>query len=88
MLHAWHDALHQASAEVDLYACGAAVVMAQLGDCRTFEGLVTRFQEPDDDLVNVLIWVCWEGEIQLRPHLLFGASCALRLHQLIAETTQ
>ena len=46
MLHAWHEALHQvgASVEVDLYACGMAVVLEQLGDCHTFEGLVTRFQ--------------------------------------------
>lgn len=90
MLHAWHEALHQvqASVEVDLYACGAAVVMEQFGECHTFEDLVTRFQAPDDALVDVLIWLCWEGEILLRPQLLLGASCALRLHQLIAETTQ
>jgi hypothetical protein len=86
-LHAWHDALRQvhASVEVDLYVCGAAVVMAQLGDCHTFEDLVTSFQAPDDNLVDVLIWLCWEGEILLRPQLLLGASCALRLHQLIAD---
>ena len=88
MLHAWHEALHQvrASVDVELYTCGVAVIMAQLGDCHTFEDLVTRFQAPDDDLVVVLIWLCWEGEIFLRPQLLLGASCALRLHQLIAET--
>ena len=87
IMHIWHEALHQAGAsvEVDLYACGAAVVLAQLGDCRTFEDLVTRFQAPDDDLVNVLIWSCWAGEILLRPQVLLGASCALRLGQLIAE---
>ena len=85
-LHEWHEALHQmrASVEVDLYACAAAVVMAQLGDCHTFADLRTRFQAPDDALVDVLIWLCWEGEILLRPQLLLGASCALRLHQLIA----
>jgi len=88
-LHAWHDALHQvgASVEVDLYACGMAVVMERLGDCHTFADLVTRFQAPDDTLVDVLIWFCWKGEILLRPHLLLGASCAIRLRELIAETT-
>jgi hypothetical protein len=90
VLHAWHEALHQvgASVEVDLYACAAAVVVEQLGDCQTFADLVTRFQAPDDDLVDVLIWCCWEGEILLRPQLLLGASCALRLHELIAETSR
>ena len=80
-MHIWHEALHQAGAsvEVDLYACGAVVVLAQRGDCRTFQDLVTRFQAPDDDLVNVLIWLCWAGEILLRPQVLLGASCALRL---------
>jgi hypothetical protein len=89
-LHAWHDALHhvRASVEVDLYACAAAVVIAQLGDCQTFQDLVTRFQAPDDRLMNVLRWLCTEGEILLRPQLLLGASCALRLHQIIAETIQ
>jgi hypothetical protein len=87
-LHTWRDALHQvrASVEVDLYACGAAVMMEQLGDRHTFEDLVTRFQAADDILVDALIWLCWEGEIPLRPQLLVDASCALRLHQLIAET--
>jgi hypothetical protein len=87
-LHAWHEALHQvcASVEADLYACAAAVVMAQLGDCHTFEDLITCFQAPHDELVIVLVWLCFEGEILLRPQLLLGASCALRLHQLIAET--
>jgi hypothetical protein len=87
-LYAWQDALHQidASVEVDLSACAAAVVIKQLGDCHTFADLVTRFQAPDDDLVYALLWFCWEGEILLRPQLLLGASCALRLHQLIAET--
>jgi hypothetical protein len=87
-LHTWHEALLQirASVEVDLYACGMAVVMEQLGDCHTLADLVTRFQAPDDRLVDVLIWFCWKGEILLRPQLLLGASCALRLHDLIAET--
>jgi hypothetical protein len=89
-LHAWHDALHRvrASVEVDLYACAAAVVMAQLGNCQTFLDLVRLFQAPDDDLMSVLTWLCKEGEIRLNPQLLLGASCALRLHQLIAETIQ
>jgi hypothetical protein len=87
-LYAWRDALHQidASVEVDLYACAAAVVIEQFGDCHTFADLVTYFQAPDDDLVDTLLWCCWKGEILLRPQLLLGASCALRLHQLIAET--
>jgi hypothetical protein len=87
-LHAWHEALLQmrASVEVDLYACAAAVVTEQLGDCHTFADLVTRFQTPDDVLVDVLLWLCWEGEILLRPQLLLGASCALRLRELIAAT--
>jgi hypothetical protein len=45
-----------------------------VGDCRTFADPVTRFQAPDDALVDVLVWLCWEGEILLRPQLLLGAS--------------
>jgi hypothetical protein len=86
-MHVWHDALHQANAsvEADLYACVTPVVMAQLAECHTFQDLLIRFHAPDDELVSLLAWLCTEGEILLRPRLLFGTSCALRLRELIAE---
>ena len=68
-LRAWHEALHQvqASVEVDLYACGMAVVMEQLGECHTFADLVTRFQAPDDSLGGCVAPVVLERRDPLAP---------------------
>jgi len=88
-LREWYDALYQvnASVEAELYACAAAVVLVHLDDCHTFQHLLSTFDAPDDKLTSLLAQLCTEGEILLRPYLLLGASCALRLRQLVCETS-
>jgi PAS domain S-box-containing protein len=77
------DAVH-ASIEAEIYACAAELVVAWLQSAQTFDGLLEAFFHPDLELTRLIAELCTEGEILLRPHLLMGASCALRLQQIVA----
>jgi hypothetical protein len=83
-LHEWHTALSAAneSVEAEIYACAADLVVEWLQDEKTFDGLLCAFFYPDLELARLVTEVCTEDEILLQPHMLMGASCALRLRQL------
>jgi hypothetical protein len=79
-LHEWHAALaavHE-SADAQIYEYAATLVVAYLSDRRTFGALLNAFFAPDRDLRRLITELCTEGETQLEPQLLLGASCALR----------
>ena len=86
-LHEWHTALNAANgkAEAEIYACAADLVVEWLQGEKTFDGLLCAFFYPDLELARLVMELCTEGEILLQPHLLMGASCALRLRQLVAS---
>ena len=50
----------------------------------TFDALLEAYFHPDLELTQLITELCTEGEILLRPHLLMGAACALRLQQIVA----
>jgi hypothetical protein len=87
-LHAWYAALDAVSLrpEAELYACAEEIVVDYLSNRHTFDELLRAFSAPDPELTRLIAELCTEGEILLRPHLLLGASCALRLRQLVWET--
>jgi hypothetical protein len=86
-LHEWHAALDAAndSVEVEIYACAAELVVEWLQEEKSFDGLLSAFFYPDLELTRLITELCTEGEILLQPHVLMGASCALRLRQLVAS---
>ena len=85
-LREWQTALDavNASVEAEIYACAAELVVAWLQSAQTFDGLLEAYFHPDLELTQLIAELCTEGEILLRPHLLMGASCALRLQQIVA----
>jgi hypothetical protein len=89
-LHEWRIALEMANAsvEAEVYECAAELVVEWLKSEQTFDGLLNAFFYPDMELTRLVTELCTEGEILLQPHLLMGASCALRLRQLVAGATQ
>ena len=89
-LHEWHTALNAANgkAEAEIYACAADLVVEWLQCAKTFDGLLCAFFYPDLELARLITELCTEGEILLQPHVLMGASCALRLRQLVAQATR
>lgn len=86
-LHEWHTAFRTvgASADAEVYACAADLVVEYLRDRDTFAELLTAFFYPEPPLTQLIAELCAEGEIFLQPHVLIGAACALRLRQLLQE---
>jgi PAS domain S-box-containing protein len=85
-LREWQTALDKVNASIkaEIYACAAELVVAWLQSAQTFDGLLEAYFHPDLELTRLIAELCTEGEILLRPHLLMGASCALRLQQIVA----
>jgi PAS domain-containing protein len=85
-LREWQSALDEvnASVEAEIYACVTELVVAWLQSAETFEGLLEAYFHPDLELTQLIAELCTKGEILLRPHLVMGASCALRLQQIVA----
>jgi len=90
VLYEWYVALNAAneSVEAEIYACAADLVVEWLQGAKTFDGLLCAFFYPDLELARLITELCTEGEILLQPHVLMGASCALRLRQLVAQATR
>jgi hypothetical protein len=88
-LRQWYAALDAAneSVEAEIYACAAEFVVEWLQEEKTFDGLLSAFFSPNLEMTRLIAELCTEGEILLQPHLLMGASCALRLRQLVATAT-
>ena len=89
-LHEWHAALNAAndSVEAEIYACAADLVVEWLQSEKTFDGLLCAFFYPDLEMTRLVTELCTEGEILLQPRLLMGASCALRLRQLVTQASK
>jgi PAS domain S-box-containing protein len=85
-LREWQSDLDEvnASVEAEIYACATELVVAWLQSAQTFDGLLEAYFHPDLELTRLIAELCTEGEILLRPHLLLGAACALRLRQIVA----
>jgi PAS domain S-box-containing protein len=85
-LREWQVALDAVnrSVEAELYAAVAELVVAWLQSAQTFESLLEAYFHPDLELSRLIAELCTEGEILLRPHLVMGAACALRLQQIVA----
>src|SRR5678816_931165 len=89
-LHEWYAALDATndSLEAEISACAADLVVEWLQGEKTFDGLLSAFFSPDLELMRLVTELCTEGEILLQPRLLMGASCALRLRQLVARAAK
>jgi hypothetical protein len=89
-LHEWYAALNAAhhSVEAEIYACAAELVIEWLQSEKRFDCLLNAFFSPDLELTQLISELCTEGEILLQPRLLMGASCALRLRQLVAKAAK
>src|SRR5262249_34577373 len=89
-LHEWYAALDVVndSVEAEIYECAAELVVEWMRSEQTFDGLLGAFFYPDLELTRLITELCTEGEILLQPHLLMGASCALRLRQLVEKAVK
>ena len=87
VLSEWFVALNAVnqSIQAELYACAAVLVVEWLQGEKTFDGLLCAFFAPDLELTRLITELRTGGEILLRPDVLMGASCALRLRQLMAQ---
>jgi PAS domain S-box-containing protein len=85
-LREWQTVLDEVneSVEAEIYACVAELVVEWLQSAQTFDSLLEAYFHPDPELTRLIAELCTAGEFLLRPHLVMGASCALRLHQLVA----
>jgi hypothetical protein len=86
-LHEWRLLLHQATTSeyAARYQYAAATVVRSLDAIETMHDLVHVFFSPGVRLKTLVLTLCMEEEIVLFPHVLLGASCALRLRQLLAQ---
>jgi hypothetical protein len=89
-LHEWHAALAaaMASVEAELFAYTVVVVMEHLGRHTTFHDVVNAFFFSEITLMRLVTDLCAEGEMRLQPRLVMGASCALRLRQLVRDASR
>jgi len=89
-LHEWRTALAAAteSVEAELYACASVLVLDSLARYTTLRELINAYFFPDPDLKILMLDLCAGGDIRLQPRLLMGASCALRLRQLVLDAGQ
>ena len=71
-----------------MYVCAADLVVEWLQGEKTSTGLFSAYFGRDPELIRLVTEQCADGETVLQPRVLMGASCGLRLRQLIAETTQ
>jgi hypothetical protein len=86
-LREWHTSLAIAatSEEAEVYACAVALIVEALSRRVTMQALIDGYCFPDLLLRYLVLDFCANGEIRLRPRLVMGAACALRLRQLVAE---
>jgi PAS domain S-box-containing protein len=85
-LREWQSALDEVkeSVEAEVYAVATELVVAWLQSAQTFDSLLEAYFHPDLELTQLTAELSTEGEVLLRPHLVMGASCALRLQQIVA----
>jgi hypothetical protein len=86
-LREWHTSLAIAatSEEAEVYVCAVALIVEALSRRVTMRALIDAYYFPDLLLRYLVLDFCANGEIRLRPRLVMGAACALRLRQLVAE---
>lgn len=86
-LQEWYTALVEVeqSAQAEIYAYATEVVVAFLDDRHRIDALLEAFTAPSAELRYLVNELCTSGEAPLQPRLLMGASCALRLRELMRE---
>ena len=87
VLHEWTTLLAEATGSLyaERYRCAAATVVGSLDPVKSMHELAKAFFSPPPYLKFLVLTLCLDEEIDLFPHVLLGASCALRLRQLLAE---
>jgi hypothetical protein len=85
-LHEWNLLLRQLTMSLyaEHYQRAAASVVGALESVETMFELVRVYFSPPPHLKILVLELCVDEEIPLFPHVLLGASCALRLRQLLA----
>jgi hypothetical protein len=71
------------SEEAEVYADAIELVLAFLDDLQTIPDLINAYTAPTAELAYLVHELCSNEEATLQPSLLLGASCALRLRELI-----
>jgi hypothetical protein len=86
-LQEWYTALAEAeqSAQAEIYAYAAEIVVAFLDDCHTINALLEAYSAPTAELRYLAHELCTSGEAPLQPRLLMGTACSLRLRELIRQ---
>jgi hypothetical protein len=86
-LQEWNTALAytQNSAEAEIYTYAIDLVVAYLDDRQTIAALLDAYYSPTAKLSYLVGVLCTAGETPLRPRLLMGASCAVRLRELMRQ---
>jgi hypothetical protein len=86
-LREWSAAVVTAenSEEAEIYADAIEIVLAFLDDRQTVVDLIDAYTAPTAELTYLAHELCSNDEATLRPRLLLGASCALRLRELIRQ---
>jgi hypothetical protein len=84
-LREWSAAVVAAenSDEAEIYADAIELVLAFLDDRQTVADLIDAYAAPTAELTYLVRALCSNDEATLQPRLLLGASCALRLRELM-----
>jgi len=83
----WATHLREAAASphAERYKQATAVLASWLQSVKTMPKLICTFFSPGPDLQTLVFALCTEDDVLLFPHVLMGASCALRLRQMIRQ---
>ncbi|HEY1391247.1 MAG TPA: hypothetical protein VGF38_22105 [Ktedonobacterales bacterium] len=86
-LREWSAAVVTAenSDEAEIYADAIEVVLAFLDDRQAIADLIDAYTAPTAELTYLVRVLCPNDEATLQPRLLLGASCALRLRELMRQ---
>jgi hypothetical protein len=83
----WATLLREATASphAERYKQATTMVASWLQSVKTMPKLIRTFFSPGPDLQSLVFTLCTEEDALLFPHVLMGASCALRLHQMLRQ---
>jgi hypothetical protein len=86
-LREWSAAVVAAenSDQAEIYADAIKLVFAFLDDLQTVPDLINAYTMSTAELAYLAHELCLHDEATLQPRLLLGASCALRLRELMRQ---
>jgi hypothetical protein len=73
------------SDEAEIYGDAIELVLAFLDDCQTVADLINAYTTPAAELIYLVRVLCSNDEATLHPRLLLGASCGLRVRDLMGR---